>query len=139
MKRRRFLGLAGASAVAGLAGCGGSETTGESIEDHPAAADLVNQPRQGDLNGHVVLAFEDPSCERCAAFHENTVPTMRSNLVDPGLGPTSSGPTRSSSRGGNRPLTRWRRPSPGTRRPSGPCWNTTSRPGHSSTGRTYWT
>lgn len=86
MKRRRFLGLAGASAVTGLAGCGGSETTGESIEDHPAAGKLGRQPRQGDLDGHVVLAFEDPSCERCAAFHENTVPKMRSNLVEPGLG-----------------------------------------------------
>ncbi|MFC7028718.1 DsbA family protein [Halomicroarcula sp. GCM10025324] len=86
MKRRRFLGLAGASAVAGLAGCGGNESTGESIEDHPAATDLEAQPRQGDLGGHVVLTFEDPSCERCAAFHENTVPEMRSALVDPGLG-----------------------------------------------------
>ncbi|WP_135304298.1 DsbA family protein [Haloarcula amylovorans] len=86
MQRRRFLALSGAGFASGFAGCGGSEATGESIEDHPAAAGLDAQPRQGDLDGHVVLTFEDPSCERCAAFHAETVPQILSNLVDPGLG-----------------------------------------------------
>ena len=76
----------GASAVGGLAGCGGSEASGESIDDHPAAAGLSGEPRQGELGGHVVLAFEDPSCTRCRAFHEQTVPKLRSNVVEPGLG-----------------------------------------------------
>jgi protein-disulfide isomerase len=43
-------------------------------------------PRQGDLGGHAVLAFEDPSCSRCAAFHKGTVPQIKSSIVDPGLG-----------------------------------------------------
>ncbi|WP_254271958.1 DsbA family protein [Haloarcula marina] len=84
MDRRRFLTLAGAGVAGGVAGCGGSEASGESVEDHPAAAGYRDQPRQGELGGHVVLAFEDPSCERCAAFHENTVPDLRSNLLEPG-------------------------------------------------------
>ncbi|QIO23826.1 thioredoxin domain-containing protein [Haloarcula sp. JP-L23] len=87
MKRRRLLAMAGAGAVGALAGCGrGSDATGESIEDHPAAANYREQPRIGELGGHVVLAFEDPSCQRCAAFHENTVPKIRSNLADSGRG-----------------------------------------------------
>ncbi len=57
-----------------------------SIEDHPAATGLAEQPRLGELGNHVVLAFEDPSCQRCAAFHEDTVPKLRSNLTEPGLG-----------------------------------------------------
>jgi len=85
MNRRRVLTLAGAGIVGSLAGCGGSET-GQSVDDHPAAADLDAQPRRGDLDGHVVLAFEDPSCSTCRRFHENTVPEIESNIVDAGLG-----------------------------------------------------
>lgn len=85
MDRRRFLALAGAGVVGGLAGCGGG-SGGQSIEDHPAAAGLDAQPRRGSLDGHVVLAFEDPSCSMCRNFHRNTVPDIQSNIVDPGLG-----------------------------------------------------
>ena len=88
MNRRRVLTLAGAGIVGSLAGCGGSDASGDgqSIDDHPAAAGLDSLPRQGELGGHVVLAFEDPSCSRCAAFHENTVPEIQSNIVDSGAG-----------------------------------------------------
>ena len=88
MHRRRVLTLAGAGVVGSLAGCGGSggSNGGQSIDDHPAAAGLDGLPRRGDLGGHVVLAFEDPSCSRCAAFHENTVPQIQSNIVDQGAG-----------------------------------------------------
>jgi protein-disulfide isomerase len=87
MNRRRYLTLVGAGVVGSLAGCGGSGgESGQSIEDHPAAAGLDGLPRQGDLGGHVVLAFEDPSCSRCKAFHEETVPQIQSNIVDAGTG-----------------------------------------------------
>jgi protein-disulfide isomerase len=86
MNRRRFLELATAGAVTGVAGCGGSEASGESIDDHPAAADLDAQPHLGSLDGHVVLTFEDPSCPTCRDFHERTVPQIQSNIVDPGKG-----------------------------------------------------
>ena len=85
MNRRRVLTLAGAGIVGSLAGCGG-DTGGQSIDDHPAAANLDAQPRRGDLDGHVVLAFEDPSCTQCRRFHENTVPDIESNIVDAGEG-----------------------------------------------------
>ncbi|MEZ3116065.1 DsbA family protein [Halobaculum sp. MBLA0147] len=52
--------------------------------DHPAAAGIRAEPRRGSFGGHTVLAFEDPSCVRCAAFHDRTVPKLRSNLVEPG-------------------------------------------------------
>ena len=85
MNRRRFLRLTGASATAGLAGCGGGASAdGTPLEDHPAAADLDAQPSLGALDTHLVLAFEDPSCERCAAFHANTVPKLKTNLLDTG-------------------------------------------------------
>jgi len=86
MNRRRFLTLSGAGVVGAVAGCSSDADTGESIDDHPAAADLEAQPRRGELGGHVVLAFEDPSCPTCRRFHENTLPDIRENIVDTGKG-----------------------------------------------------
>jgi len=86
MNRRRFLTLSGAGVVGAVAGCSGDADTGESIDDHPAAADLEAQPRRGELGGHVVLAFEDPSCPTCRRFHESTLPDIRENIVDTGKG-----------------------------------------------------
>lgn len=91
MNRRRYLTLAGTGVVGALAGCGGgggtgTDRSGQSIDDHPAAAGLGEQPRQGELGGNVVLAFEDPSCTQCRRFHENAVPKIESNIVDAGNG-----------------------------------------------------
>jgi len=90
MHRRRFLALTGAGVAGSLAGCGGSSGSGDgggqSLRDHPAAAGLESLPRQGPLDGHAILAFEDPSCLRCRAFHEDVVPDIRSNIVEPGAG-----------------------------------------------------
>jgi len=88
MHRRRYLTLASAGVVGAFAGCGGSSggNEGQSIDDHPAAVNLEAQPRQGDLGGDVVLAFEDPSCTQCRRFHENTVPEIEENIVDAGEG-----------------------------------------------------
>jgi hypothetical protein len=62
------------------------ELEGTSVTDHPAAAGLADQPRRGDLEGHVILAFEDPSCSRCATFERQTVPEIREQIVDAGAG-----------------------------------------------------
>ncbi|WP_135851019.1 DsbA family protein [Halorussus salinus] len=108
--RRRLLGVGGATALGSLAGCIGGrseseesgaspETTGGTTESttgatgtataplggHSAAAGLAAQPRFGpppsEAEGTVV-AFEDPSCTRCAAFERNTVPKIRERLGD---------------------------------------------------------
>ena len=110
--RRSVLAVGGAALTTALAGCTGggnagrtstSESTsnegdgpnddGEAGETtaknllggHPAAAGFAAQPRLGPPPGEatgVVVAFEDPSCPRCAAFERNTVPKIRRNLGD---------------------------------------------------------
>jgi protein-disulfide isomerase len=91
--RRSVLTGAGALAASALGGClagdqpGGSDGTdvgGTPINDHPAAAGLADQPQKGpdpfEADG-VIIAFEDPSCTRCRAFEQNTVPQIESELV----------------------------------------------------------
>lgn len=114
MDRRKFLARAAipTSVGVGLAGCLGtgagpaagtgtgtasgemdaptdSMQTGDraSATDH-AAMDAVDEqpflgPEPGAARGTIV-AFEDPSCPRCAAFERETVPKIRSELVEPG-------------------------------------------------------
>lgn len=57
----------------------------EPLGGHPAAAGLHEQPRFGpsptEAEG-VVIAFEDPSCPRCAAFETGTVPKLREQHSD---------------------------------------------------------
>jgi len=101
LSRRRALAAGGTALVAGLAGCSGSGGSGESggsgggetsggdrrLDDHPAGRDIGAQPRLGPPPGEAagtIVAFEDPSCPRCAAFERQTVPKIRSNLVEPG-------------------------------------------------------
>ncbi|EMA17328.1 DSBA-like thioredoxin domain-containing protein [Haloarcula amylolytica JCM 13557] len=72
--------------VGAVAGCSGEADSAESVDSHPAAADLDAQPRRGELGGHVILAFEDPSCPTCRRFHEETLPDIRENIVDAGKG-----------------------------------------------------
>ena len=102
MDRRGFIRVVGTGSTVLVAGCLGGERDGpgaqaspeptgtnetaRAIDDHPAATDLADQPRRGDLGGHVVLAFEDPSCTRCRAFERQTVPRIEQNLVDTGKG-----------------------------------------------------
>jgi protein-disulfide isomerase len=93
--RRRLLAVGGATALGGLAGCTGSlrsdsragtaTTAGPALGGHPAAKGVGDQPRLGppptEAEGTVV-AFEDPSCPRCAAFETGTVPKIRNRLGD---------------------------------------------------------
>jgi protein-disulfide isomerase len=110
--RRAFL-AAGAGALAALSGCTGGPSSGgggggsgggddggggggegtptttpaATLATHPAARDLDAQPRLGppvDEAAGVVIAFEDPSCTLCRRFEQNTLPDLRSNLVDTG-------------------------------------------------------
>jgi protein-disulfide isomerase len=69
----------------GNGGEGGGDTP--SLADHPVGQDLDAQPRLGPdpaTAAGTIVAFEDPSCPRCAAFEKRTVPKIRSELVDPG-------------------------------------------------------
>lgn len=93
MDRRTYLARAaiGASAAAGLAGClgfGGGQAGGsEPFADHDATAAIDAQPYLGPEPGTAtgtIVAFEDPSCPRCAVFERETVPKIRSELVEPG-------------------------------------------------------
>jgi protein-disulfide isomerase len=86
---RRGVLASGAAALAALAGCtggsgGGSEGSGgQSLADHPAGAAIDAQPRLGpalDDAPAVLVAFEDPSCSRCAAFERNTLPRLREHI-----------------------------------------------------------
>jgi protein-disulfide isomerase len=104
---RRQVTATAAAALAGLAGCLGavsggssgdttttqsqsqSDTPGESdaatLDTHPAAQGLDAQPTLGPADATAtIVAFEDPSCPRCRAFEQNTVPKIRSELVDTG-------------------------------------------------------
>ena len=105
--RRTFL-AAGVGTLAALAGCtggptggGGSHAGGDAGGDagtptgtpaatlatHPSARDIGAQPRIGppaeEATG-VVVAFEDPSCTLCRRFERNTLPELRTELVDTG-------------------------------------------------------
>jgi len=93
-RRDYLLGL-GATAATAVAGClgggdgteGGNDGGGQSLTDHSATTGLEAQPRLGpepaDATG-VIVAFEDPSCPRCRNFEQNTLPRIRSDLVEPG-------------------------------------------------------
>jgi protein-disulfide isomerase len=110
MRRRTFLaaGLVTGTALAGCAGdadgsggqsddggptgstAAGTPTPsgdGQRLESHPAAAGLGTQPTLGpDPSGAtaVIVAYEDPSCPRCARFENEVVPALRSEYVAAG-------------------------------------------------------
>lgn len=96
------LGIGGiAGALSGCTGGAGemnsdeTATTGgttddggsDSLADHPAGAGLDSQPFLGPSPGAadaVIIAFEDPSCPTCRRFERETLPSLRSELVDSG-------------------------------------------------------
>lgn len=97
--------MGGAALLGSLAGCtagddspsdtttagsgyGGESSADEnSLAEHPGAAGLESQPFQGadpTTAEAVIVAFEDPSCPTCRRFERDTLPTLRSELLDPG-------------------------------------------------------
>ncbi|SDZ82946.1 Thioredoxin [Haloplanus vescus] len=84
------VGVVGAGCVGGRGSDGGSDGTGDdpsTLDTHPVGEALAAQPRLGPdpaTATATIVAFEDPSCPRCAAFEETTVPKIRRELVDPG-------------------------------------------------------
>ena len=111
--RRAVLAGTGALTLSALAGClrgsgaggtdgdaaGGSPTAGgssddvttteetQTLENHPAAAGLADQPYRGPDPFEaeaVIVDFSDPSCPTCRRFEEDVVPRITSELVDPG-------------------------------------------------------
>jgi protein-disulfide isomerase len=81
------LSLLGAGCLGASNGGSGGESQSRSRSDHPAGTDLASQPRLGPEPGSAtatIVAFEDPSCPRCATFEQNTVPKIRSELVETG-------------------------------------------------------
>jgi protein-disulfide isomerase len=108
MKRRSFL-LASVSAGVALAGCAGNSEDGSAdgsggngdatstasptpddgprLDTHPSATDLGAQPTLGPDPAEataVIVAYEDPSCSRCASFETEVVPQLRSEHVESG-------------------------------------------------------
>lgn len=96
MNRRTFLAAVAAGAGAGLAGClggasGPEETDGGTASGpfggHGGTEGIDEQPYLGPAPGAAtgtIVAFEDPSCTRCRRFEAQTVPKIRSELVEPG-------------------------------------------------------
>jgi hypothetical protein len=93
MRRRDLLRATGGAALAAAAGCTGltgdnSRSGGDGNAgpppDHEATRGIDAQPVLGELGPTMIVAFEDPSCPRCAAFETETVPKIESNLVDTG-------------------------------------------------------
>ena len=85
----------GGSAGDGMGGSGGDSGSGattttsdaQTLENHPAAAGIEDQPLLGPDPFEaeaVIVDFSDPSCPTCRRFEEDVVPRIESELVDPG-------------------------------------------------------
>ena len=92
--RRTLLGSVGGAASFALAGClgGGSGSGDESSEgvalaDHPLGENLGDWPHLGPDPFEApatLVVLDDPSCSRCAAFHQGTVAELESQYVESG-------------------------------------------------------
>lgn len=83
--RRSFLRGSVICMFGSVTGCLGADQ--QPRLDHPAAANLENQPQLGRSLSEVeatIIVFEDPSCPTCQVFEERTFPKLRSELIDAG-------------------------------------------------------
>lgn len=95
-RRRTVLAGIGSTAALGVAGClsdgeteadASGSTGGQTLETHPAAVDADEWPRLGPALGDAdatLVVFDDVSCPRCAAYHDETLSTVRSDHVETG-------------------------------------------------------
>lgn len=91
MKRRELLGSIGVAASAVVSGCSGLDSSsgqqGQQLEAHPASTGLGSQPVFGTPRKETdatIIAFEDPSCSRCAAFNTQVFPELKERHLDAG-------------------------------------------------------
>ena len=57
------------------------------LSDHPVGRNIEDQPTLGAAavdEGATLVVLDDPSCPRCAAFHENTLTELEANYVGDG-------------------------------------------------------
>ena len=87
--RRDIIAAAGATASLTLAGClgggdSGTEADAVALADHPLGENLGDWPHLGPDPFEApatLVVLDDPSCSRCAAFHQNTIAELESEYV----------------------------------------------------------
>ncbi|ERH01734.1 MAG: hypothetical protein J07HN6_01291 [Halonotius sp. J07HN6] len=90
--RREIVAAAGATASLTLAGCLGggnsnAETEAVALADHPLGENLGDWPHLGPDPFEApatLVVLDDPSCHRCAAFHQGTITELQSEYVASG-------------------------------------------------------
>lgn len=94
-RRRTILASIGSASALALAGCigGGADpdgdggSVGDTLDTHPAAVDAHEWPLLGPELGSAeatLIVFDDVSCPRCAAYHDETLSQIRSDHVEAG-------------------------------------------------------
>ena len=87
--RRDIIAAAGATTTLTLAGClgggdSGTEADAVALADHPLGENLGDWPHLGPDPFEApatLVVLDDPSCSRCAAFHQNTIAELESEYV----------------------------------------------------------
>lgn len=94
-RRRRFLAGVGTVSSIAVAGCLGGDSDpesgatagGDTLQTHPLGQDVREQPWLGpdplDASATLIV-LDDPSCPRCAAFHQGTLSELKATHVEAG-------------------------------------------------------
>lgn len=83
--RRQYLASVAVTGTVGLAGCGGSEETGNEETPVPTDTETLPTPVLGDPDADVtVLAFEDYVCGHCGSYVLEEFPDLVTEYIDPG-------------------------------------------------------
>lgn len=88
LSRREVLAGVGTVSAVGVGGCIGGEDTeeqeGQTLGSSPLGRDLTDWPVMGTdpfEASETLVVLDDPSCPRCAAFHDEVVPEIEANLL----------------------------------------------------------